>query len=462
MSRGCTEQLVNHVLGARWDAFPDSARAATRTFILDSIGVGISGSRVATATMVKTAARGWGEGSDARIWNTGEAVPATTAALVNGFQIHNQEWDCVHERAVVHPMAVILAALIAFAERSGRRKQAIDGKTLMLATAIAVDVATTLGMCAVQPMRFFRPAMCGAFGAAAGIAVLRGSNAAELRNAFGLTLAQLSGTMQAHVEGTPALPFQIGVNARNAIVASDCANAGLRGPQQAIEGRFGYLALIEGRARTSDAFAELGCVWQIERVSHKPFPTGRAAHGALDMLAALAAEHAFAPEAIESIRLSAPPLVQRLVGRPWRADMDVAYARLCLPYLVATQLVSGMVTVDDFEPRSLTDPRREALAARVSWGPNACLDPNALVPQSLSVRLADGRVFATEREAVLGAPGNPLTRAQQLAKFRAACDAAAYPLDEPRCEQLIYAIDTLETLDDVRRLVDLTLGPEPQ
>jgi 2-methylcitrate dehydratase PrpD len=183
MSRGCTEQLVNHVLGARWDAFPDSARAATRTFILDSIGVGISGSRVATATMVKTAARGWGEGSDARIWNTGEAVPATTAALVNGFQIHNQEWDCVHERAVVHPMAVILAALIAFAERSGRRKQAIDGKTLMLATAIAVDVATTLGMCAVQPMRFFRPAMCGAFGAAAGIAVLRGSNAAELRNA---------------------------------------------------------------------------------------------------------------------------------------------------------------------------------------------------------------------------------------------------------------------------------------
>ena len=35
---------------------------------------------------------------------------ATAAAMVNAYQIHNSEFDCVHEQAVVHPMAVLLAA----------------------------------------------------------------------------------------------------------------------------------------------------------------------------------------------------------------------------------------------------------------------------------------------------------------------------------------------------------------
>ena len=57
------------------------------------------------------------------------------------------------------------------------------------------------------------------FGAAAAIGRLAGFDAATLVNAFGAVLGQLSGTMQAHAEGSPMLGMQVGFGARNAIVA---------------------------------------------------------------------------------------------------------------------------------------------------------------------------------------------------------------------------------------------------
>jgi 2-methylcitrate dehydratase PrpD len=53
------------------------------------------------------------------------------AAMINAYQIHSQEFDCVHEKAVVHPMAAVLPALFAWAEREG----GISGAQLIRATA---------------------------------------------------------------------------------------------------------------------------------------------------------------------------------------------------------------------------------------------------------------------------------------------------------------------------------------
>ena len=94
---------------------------------------------------------------------------------MNALHIHNQEFDCVHEPAVVHPMAVILAALLAYveqpAERPAERKKAVSGSQFLTALALAVDVATVIGM--MLPNRSdFSPAMCGSLGATAGMAVL--------------------------------------------------------------------------------------------------------------------------------------------------------------------------------------------------------------------------------------------------------------------------------------------------
>ncbi|MBL8327903.1 MAG: MmgE/PrpD family protein [Rubrivivax sp.] len=444
------DQLLDHSEAMDTAPLPPAAREAATVFLTDSVSVALAGSRHPRLPQVQAAAAAWGAGAQARDWASGQPWPAPTAALLNAWQIHNQEFDCVHERAVVHPLATILPALVAVAQR-----EQASGAALLKALVLAVDVAATLGCAQGAPMRFFRPAMCGAMGAALGLAQLTGCSRAQRADALGIAYSQLAGTMQAHLEGSPMLAMQVGLAARAAVTALDLARAGFSGPHDVLEGPFGYFELFDAplaprRAQVAAEFARLPFgsdpaqvgPHRIAEVSHKPFPTGRAAHGALDGLATLLdAEPGITADAVQQVELAAPPLILRLVGRPWRADMDVNYARLCLPYLVATWLLERRVTLAHFRPEALRRPACAELAMRVSWRPNDCADPNALAPQTLTLRLRDGSHRHIELPAVLGHPQRPLSPGAQRAKFDQCCnfaglDAAAAARLHQACGQL--------------------------
>src|SRR5690606_764426 len=352
--------FAEHVIGSRYEDLPADAVAAAKTFILDSFGVAVAGSVAPHTKELLEVATRWGSGSDARVFAFGTALPAPAAALCNGWQIHNSEYDCVHEAAVVHPMAVLLAATMAHAERAG----GISGRDLLCALALGVDVGVGIGLAAKAPLRFFRPATAGAFAATAAIGRLMGFDVATLTSAFGIVHGQLCGTMQAHAEGSPLLAMQIGFNARNAVVACDMAAGGLRGPRNVLEGPFGFYRLFEGAHDLAPVLDGLGKTWRIAEVAHKPFPCGRATHGVLDGVLALLREHGFVPDEVERIECRVPPLTHRLVGRPAHEGMAVSYARLCAPYVIACALQSGGVDLADFTGAALSDPARLALARR--------------------------------------------------------------------------------------------------
>lgn len=460
-----TDALLHHARSLRFEHLSAEAVAASKVFLMDSLAVGISGSgaQVPLTACIGASAASYGSGNAARAWVTGQPLPAASAAMVNGWQIHCQEFDCVHMPAVVHPMAVIASALIAAAEdKANRGLGAVDGRALITALNVAVDVATLIGISGRAPMRFFRPAMCGALGATAGIANLYGADAALLRNALGLTYSHLSGTMQAHVEGSPTLALQIALNSRAALSCWELARNGFPAPQHMLEGPFGYLPLIEGQFDTGPSLQKLhGGESQMLSVSHKVFPTGGAAHAAQDMLMELRAAHGLTLDNVVAIELLAPPLVHRLVGRPYAADMQTSYARLCLPFLLGTVLLDGKVGLSAYLPDKLADARLAAFAPRVQLLPNDCTDPNALVPQSLRVTLDDGSVLDAHREAAIGSPQRPLTREQQLEKFHHCLDHAARGFDAQHRSTLISHIDHLHDIDDVRRLVDLLIVETP-
>lgn len=420
------DRLLDHALALRAQALPRQAVQAATTFITDSIAVGIAGSRHPRVPEVQRAARAWGDGNDAPQWATGQRWHAASAALINAYQVHNQEFDCVHEPAVVHPMATILPALLAVAQRIEKQGREVSGAALIEAVVAAVDVAATIGSAQIAPMRFFRPAMCGALGASVGLAKLLGLDRERLANALGIAYSQLAGTMQAHLEGSPMLALQVGLASRAAVTAVDLAAAGFAGPRDVLEGPFGYYELFDAPlaprlAAVQQVFAELVDRHRITEVSHKPYPTGRAAQGALDGLQRLREAHRFTAQEVRRVSLAAPPLILRLVGRPMREAMDVNYARLCLPYLAATMLLEGEVGLADFGRGALDDPARRELAERIHWEPNGVSDPNALAPQTLNVELIDGTQHRIELPAVLGHPDRPLSAAAQRAKFDACC-----------------------------------------
>ncbi len=442
-----TERFVDHALSLDPARVPAEAVAAAKTFLLDTIGVGVAGRDAPYVAGVRAAAARWGEGR-ARILGGGMRLPAASAAFVDAFQIHGQEFDCVHEPAVVHPMAAIGGALFAEIERGG-----VSGRDFLAAMIAGVDVAATIGVMSPGPIRFFRPANAGGFGAVCGLARLRGFGRDQALDALGVMLGQTAGTMQAHVEGKPTLPMQIAAAARAALGSADLAETGLPGPHDVFDGPFGYFKLFEERAdlRPLD---DLGRVFRIAQVSHKPWPTGRAAQGGIALIQELRGR-GLTPDGLESLTLTAPPLIERLVGRPVVERLAPNYARLCFPYVGALALTTGTVGLRDFAPERLSDAAILELARRIRVVADGSADPAAFAPQIAEARLKDGRVLTARIDALPGSPAAPLTREAHLAKFRACWALGLGPRAQPAAEALIARVEALEDVADMRELLDL-------
>lgn len=448
-----TERLVDHALSLRWGDVDQAARAAARTFLHDSLCVGVAGRNAPFADAVLKAASAWGEdGSCSVLGRPGVRLPAPQAAFVNAFQIHNQEFDCVHEPAVVHPLATIVSALFAEVERSGP----YSGEAVLTALVAGVDVSASLGVAASKALRFFRPATAGIFGCVAALISLTRPERQVALDAFGYALSFASGSMQAHVEGKATLPVQMGQAARNAVSAFDLARAGLPGPLQSIDGKFGYLPLFEGEFDLETALSDLGRRFRISEISWKPYPTGRAAQGCIVATELLARDHGLTPATLEQLTYSAPPIIHYLVGRPATPDMSVAYARLCAAWLAAVTLRHGRpVGLDDFSAAGLADPQTLDLAARIQVVVNDNPDPAAFSPAEAVARFTDGREVRLPVRTQFGAPDWPLSREQHMAKA-AACLAFG-GLAEIHAP-LAALLDDFDALDDAGQAFRLAAG----
>jgi 2-methylcitrate dehydratase PrpD len=315
-----------------------------------------------------------------------------------------------------------------------------------------VDIAAGLGLASQAGFRFFRPGTAGGFGAVAAAGRVLGLDQATLEAAFAWQLAQVSGTMQAHTEGSPILPAQLAFNARAALHSCELATLGFEPARAVFEGPYGYLGLFEGAFSLEPVLAGLGRDWRIAQFSHKPYPAGRATHGGIEGVMALQAQHGFAAADVAHVRIAAPPLIVRLVGRPLLADVGASYARLCMAYAVAKVLQKGALDLADFRGDALADPVTHALAARIETRDDGNPDPNALAPQAVTVHLRDGTELSWRCGTMLANPARPLAREQHLAKFRRCLDFAATPLPPGTADRLIATVDRLEDLDDVRVL----------
>lgn len=451
--------FAGHVAARSYDDLPAGAIAAAKTFLLDTLGVGLIGSSGPKAQDLVRIQPLWGIGGDARVWSTGERLPAPAAAFCNAYQTHNAEFDCVHEAAVAHVMTVVLPVALAGAERmAGNEGMPVDGRRLIEAVVLGVDVAASLGLAATSGLRFFRPATVGAFGGSAALGKLMGFDARTLQHAFAIAYGQLSGNMQAHTEGSLLLAMQMGFSARNAVVACDLARAGFEGPANILEGPFGYFKLIEPGGDPARVTGDLGHVWRITEVAHKPFPSGRATHGILDACLELRRRHGFSASEIARVKAFVPPLVHHLVGRPPRSQMQINYARLCASYVAARAFLRGTVAFDDFNDAAYADPVTQDLARRITLEVRDAGDPNALVPVEVEVTLSTGARHAAHIDAVYGNPAKPMPREAHIAKFMANAASAARPLPKDQARALVDLVDNLESVGDVTILVEHLIG----
>ena len=447
------ETIAEHVITTRLADIPELALKSAKTFLLDTIGVGLAGSRDPYVKNLLTYAANNSQNTS-RVMGQGIALAPGDAAIINGYQIHNSEFDCIHEEGVVHTMSVLLAAVLA----DGDCRGGVDGNSMLRAMVLGADVACNIGIASKNGLRFFRPATAGTFAAIAALGCIRNYDKTTLLNAFALGYLQVSGTMQAHSEGSPLLALQIGLSARNALTACDLAENGLPGLEGVLQGPFGYFNVIENGSDIDQLLPTLGRVWRITEIAHKPFPSGRATHGVVNAIIELKKEHVIDAAYVQSVQVQVPKLTHQLVGRPVHKEMDTNYARLNIRYVAAVALQRGSVQLEDFYKDALQKETTIALAKSIDVAVDNNPNPNALSPVALKINMTDGKSYSKVIDRVLGHPSKPLDRTAHLTKFKTNCNHAIMPPAEETQNHLIRIVDQLENLTDLRKILDLTAG----
>jgi len=281
-----------------------------------------------------------------------------------------------------------------------------------------------------------------------------------LRYAFGIGYSQMSGTMQAHEEGSMMLAMQMGFAARNAVQAHQMAKVGITAPVQVLNGRFGYYNNFESNDSLDQIMPQLADPWKVTQLSHKPFPSGRVTHGVIHTLRMLRQELDLSPEAafdtITAMQVEMPPLGFRLTGRPMMHRPTSNYARLCVPFVAAAELLLGKVDPTTFGTDVLHDDRLETLANRVQTIEVPHENPNAFYPQKITIQFKDRDPITRDIPMAWGHPDMPLSEADRLAKFELCCDLATNAGTKPVNAQAFEKwISELHEARDLAPLLDL-------
>ncbi|ACT59182.1 MmgE/PrpD family protein [Hirschia baltica] len=445
MSENATQRLIEGALAIHWEAISNASRVAAKTFLHDTLAVGVAGRNEPLADIVSAQAQKWscGDGSSFLLGRSGVRLAAPYAAFVNAYQIHCQEFDCVHEPAVAHPMASVASVLLAEAGEAP-----VDGRQFLAALIAGVEVVASLGVAVNGSLKFFRPATAGIFGAVIAVSHMRQLKYNVVRQAFGHALSFCSGTMQAHVEGKPTLALQVAGAARSAIEAVDLAVAGFPAPSNSLEGPFGYFSLFENDADLNATLKIQEGYHRIQEVSWKPFPTGRAAHGAIVALQNMVESENLTTESLDRFVYRAPPLIERLVGRRPFSGMSVSYARLCFAWLGANVLHKGGVSLSDFTRSNLDDPKLLNLSEKIFVESDGTTDWSAFAPAVGIAKLTNGRRIEVRVDKQFGAPEWPLSRKQHLEKVRSCLSYGG--IDEADLK-LTHFIEKIELISDVHQ-----------
>ena len=418
------ERILDLIEQTRFEDLPADAVQSAVVFFLDTVGVACAGRLAPKFDELLTLLPRWGlaDQASAAVWNSGQRAPGPMAALINGYQCHALEYDCVYEPGVILPTPPIFGAMMAKVDELCAAGRPPSGRDLIRALVVALEVSCTLAGAARNAMFFFRPATTGVFSGLAALACLDPLPRDQLRQAFGIGYSQMGGTMQAHEEGSMMLAMQMGFSARNAVQAHDMARVGITAPVEILGGRFGFFHNFEHEHALPEALAAIGQPWKVTQLSHKPFPSGRVTHGAIHAMRTLRQELDLGPhnalQRIRAVHVDLPPLGLRLVGRPMVHHPAPNYARLCIPFVAAAEVMYGSVDPTTFAPERLNAPEVEALALRITTAEKPHPNPNAFYPQTLTLTLDSGEVIVREIPYAWGHPQLPLSAQDREDKFR--------------------------------------------
>lgn len=454
MTGTLTRAICEHVAAFDASTLPPEAREGAARALLDGLGVMLAASGLADEVRpFRALALAQGGTPESTIVGFGDRVPAPLAAFVNGAMAHALDYEDTFDAGPAHPNASLLAAALPVIECGDARRR-VTGREFLTAIAIGGDLVCRMSLALRRRMEvggWYPPPILGAFGATAAVARLMRLSAAQVADAFSLTLcgATMPGELK-HARETTLRAVREAFPAQLAVTSCRLAAAGVRGFEAPFEGEDGFYRLYaNGEYDAGELTHGLGTTFRAAQLTFKRWPSCRGTHAYIEAVRSLRAAHAFTADDVVAIRAEGGA-IQRMLALPperKRAPATAIDAKFSVPFTIAATVVDGDVTLDSFGADRLREPRRLALAARVEFIERRELDGKAAAG-AVTLELRDGRRLHEHVAQAVGHPGRPLGVDALLAKFVDCASRAARPLDARTARALAARIRELDSSAD--------------
>lgn len=448
-----TAKIARFVVGTEFKKIPSEAVKMAKTAVLDCLGVALAGSKESSARICAEIARQEQAKEESSVIGQGFKSSAMHAAFANGTAAHALDFD--HSFTLMgQPTAPIIPAIISLGESLGA-----SGRRCLEAYVAGFETITKLVMSLRQRSEdgWHPPSSFGSFGAGVACAKLQGLSQSQVEMTLGTAASMASGLVCNF--GTMSKPLHVGLGARNGVVASKLAQSGFTANTQAIEAGLGfYEVFYPGAEPDTRPLNELGTAYELinSGIRIKPYPCGGLTHPAIDGVLEFKTKYGITAEMVESIDVGvARHTFERIV---FRVPENGLQGKFSMPYLLARAIIDGKLFLDAFTDSAVKDKNVLRLAEKIQMHLDPDLQPTAQGsrPCKVTIRLRDGRSFSRQIDYAKGSRETPMSDEELKQKF---IGCAREVLDESSIERIIEYVEHLETLEDIRPLCQLLIGP---
>ncbi len=418
-------RLAHFVVAQRAADVPADALRITKLVLMAAGSTGVAGAAEDGIAALRELLQERGGAPQARTLVFGDHLPASAAAQLNGTMCRALDF-CDAMAPGPHIGSSLVPACFAATELRG----GCSGDEFLAALAVGCEVGARFNLSESQYDGFDPTGVAVVFAATAGAARVLGLDEGQTLNALGLAFNRCGGSFQSNIDGTLAVRVVQGWVALAGVECAQMAQRGITGPVNFLEGVYGYPHLY-GRDRLEPAsvVAGLGDDWRLLQMMFKKYPSCGATQGSTELTLQLVRELRLMPERVRQVEVRLPPYSHKLVGHPFKLGPNPRVdAQFSLQYCVANAIVRGSATLRHFRPEQIADREVLAMAQRVSAVADPAMDARGHTAVDVILTHIDGSLHERWLDIAPGYPGNPLSDAQQLARFNDCMTYAARPV----------------------------------
>lgn len=457
---GPTGRLASWVADLTPDDVPHHVVERAKYLLLDGLGCALVGAQLPWSRVATDAVLGLESPGDTVVIGTGHRTSAPAAAVLNGTYIQGFELDDFHPLAPLHSCSLLIPALLSTASV---RNGVTTGAELLLAAIAGFEVGPRVGYTLHGTQMLDRGwhsgPVFGTHSAAMASGKLRGLPPAQLEDALGLAGTQSAGLMAAQYEAM-SKRMHHGLAARNGFYAAGLAAAGYTGIKRVFEREYGGFLSVFGEGHNPDAsllIGELGQRWETTIIVVKCHAAMGGLLGAID--AARKLRKSVAPADISKIDITVGETVYRHGWWTPERPLTPIGAQMNIGYATAAALLDGNVLPEQFTPARLDADDIWSLIAATTVHLDESLahaDVSEWFRTDVAVTARDGALHHARVVQPHGAPSDPVTNDELVAKFHALADRVT---SRGRAEAIERAVVGLDDLDDADNLIDLLADP---